>query len=664
MGDNNQFQDSILMKFSMRTIITWCLAFSLCAFALEDTAVGQGVNKSLRKAGDLFQRNEFAKAEVVLRQVLKRDPNNSNANTLLGRIYLREGKTTKAAKYFIQGGIPFDDPDAAFDYGSSMFSLKRYEDAIEAFRVAKSKSEYNDLSEFYAGVSYMRIKNYGRAASFLRRARILPPEQARYKKQVLRSLRNQRSYGNRLASRSYQAFPEYQNYAPASPQGGAVNYNTAPINPENSNKSDDEADNKPKRGWNFDGEPYVGYQQAGAKADKHGAGFDEYEKSGSLAGFSANLFNQEGRRSLVNQFGLYAEVNWSDLNWFGREVQFKKTGATVYSSSKNLDKSSPLVTGNDYSEAPHLRPSDMDRSWDIGALPSITFAFSDAFSFQFAAGFSYFDYPDSASSGTRSIVRPTANFEKNDLDMAFVLESENGVRTGGKSGTNEKLCGRADISVESTSFNTIVNGEYTSQLYRLGPELNDRMGQVCNDIGIFESGMKFGLGFEKPQNDTLLKLTADYASYTPFTVSGVELVSNGPYDLYAAGANYSVDFPFGITLTGIVSYDYSSTYKRNNIRDLATETTETTTTETSTTTTENSSTSGTGLKAAASRSRISYGLKGELSPAKWLNAQFEILNRSDTFTPEGGKADADKFKQNVPDQTLEYRAQLQVSFAF
>jgi Tfp pilus assembly protein PilF len=650
----------------VRTIISSCIALMLFAFAAADVANGQGVNKSLKKASDLFQRSEFAKAEVVLRQILKRDPGNNAANTLLGRIYLRESKTTKAAKFFIQGGIPFDDPDAAFDFGSSMFSLKRYEDAIEAFRIAKSKPEYNDLSEFYAGVSYLRIKNYGRAASNLRRARILPREQARYKRQVLRSLRNQRSGGYRPAARSYQSFPDYPSYSPNTPKGGAVNYNTAPLNPEsaNANKGDDESDNKPKRGWNFDGEPYLGYQQAGAKAEKHGAGFDEYEKSGAIAGFTANLFNQEGRGSLFNQFGVYAEANWSDLQWNGREVQFKKSGATAYSSTANLDKTSVEVNANDFSETPLLRPSDMDRSWDIGALPSVTLAFSDSFSLQLAGGFSYFDNPDSSSAGTRFVLRPTANFEKNDLDIAVVFESENAERSGLKNGTNEKMCGRGDISVESTSFNTLVYGEYTSQLYRLGPELNDRMGQVCNDIGIFESALRFGLGIEKPQNDTLLKLTAEYASYTPFLVNGAELIVNGPYDLYSAGANYSLDFPFGITLTGVVAYDYSSTYKRNNIRDLSKETEANTSTETTTNTSETSPSSPTGINAVASRSRLTYGLRSEVSPAKWLSAQFEILNRSDTFTPEGKQDAVNMFKQNVPDQTLEYRVQLQVSLAF
>lgn len=70
--------------------------------AATDGGTSSRVEPYFRRAEELMTKNQFAKAEIELRDALKIEPSNSRCHSLLGMNYLKQNKTTMAKVHITQ----------------------------------------------------------------------------------------------------------------------------------------------------------------------------------------------------------------------------------------------------------------------------------------------------------------------------------------------------------------------------------------------------------------------------------------------------------------------------------------------------------------------------------------------------------------------------------
>jgi tetratricopeptide (TPR) repeat protein len=93
--------------------------------------------QELKSAIEFIQRGEFGKAEKILLQITAREPNNLNANHMLGIVSTELNKFEQAEKFF-KNSLCIDAryPPLYKDYGTFLTRVKRFDRAIEQFNIA------------------------------------------------------------------------------------------------------------------------------------------------------------------------------------------------------------------------------------------------------------------------------------------------------------------------------------------------------------------------------------------------------------------------------------------------------------------------------------------------------------------------------------------------
>jgi tetratricopeptide (TPR) repeat protein len=98
---------------------------------------GQDGMRELKSAVEFIQRGEFGKAEKILLQITTREPNNLNANHMLGIVSTELNKFEQAEKFFKTSlSIDARYPPLYKDYGTFLTRTKQFDRAIEQFNIA------------------------------------------------------------------------------------------------------------------------------------------------------------------------------------------------------------------------------------------------------------------------------------------------------------------------------------------------------------------------------------------------------------------------------------------------------------------------------------------------------------------------------------------------
>ncbi len=172
----------------MRILLTVFLLSALVGCITETDRPARKVDQSVvvQKQVDLgigyLRRGEYSRAKQNLNKALQMDPRSAMAHTTLGLIFQAEGEPELAEEHF-ENAIRFEPQlsSARNNYGAFLFSLSRYEDAVEQLVIAANDRYYQarPLAFENLGSAYLMTNQLTQADHALTRAVQLNPSQGR-----------------------------------------------------------------------------------------------------------------------------------------------------------------------------------------------------------------------------------------------------------------------------------------------------------------------------------------------------------------------------------------------------------------------------------------------------------------------------------------------------
>ena len=154
---------NILSKFWLKRILWICFM----VFTWNQYALSQGINQQIQKAQVEFENGNYSKASRILSRIIQTNPSRTDAIQLMGRVYFRKGQFKIARDYFRLISANQLSREAGYAWGASFFSSKEWKRAILGFRKVPRSSQYRNLSAYYLGICYYRLKRWYPAKSFL-----------------------------------------------------------------------------------------------------------------------------------------------------------------------------------------------------------------------------------------------------------------------------------------------------------------------------------------------------------------------------------------------------------------------------------------------------------------------------------------------------------------
>lgn len=151
----------------------WILASMMmfmtgCQTTTSDSTLGEknperAVQLRTQLAAEYIRNNELDKAKNELDAALALNSRSADANGMMGVLLQREGSSANVAKadFYFRRAIAADPADAQThnNYGTYLFQLKRYAEAIQQFQLAGTTLGY--------GQRYAALENLGRACLLL-----------------------------------------------------------------------------------------------------------------------------------------------------------------------------------------------------------------------------------------------------------------------------------------------------------------------------------------------------------------------------------------------------------------------------------------------------------------------------------------------------------------
>jgi hypothetical protein len=131
-------------------------------------------NTYYRVAEKLFRSGQYGNAIRYAAAHLRKVPGHKPSLVILARSYYRLGKSSLSVSAFSK--LEFDDlsADALVEFTLAAFAAKKYKVSAVLWQRVPENHVYKDISKFYAGVSYLNLRQYPKASSLLRSAKKLP----------------------------------------------------------------------------------------------------------------------------------------------------------------------------------------------------------------------------------------------------------------------------------------------------------------------------------------------------------------------------------------------------------------------------------------------------------------------------------------------------------
>ena len=136
------------------------------------------VEVGLEAATAYLKANDVENALRHIEKVLEIEPKNAEAHQTMALIYTKEGKLDKAEEFY-KKAIKYDETlsSARNNYATLLFSLGRYEEAIEQLQVAAADLSYDNRPQATQnlGLAYLKLNKLNDAeASFQTALRLNP----------------------------------------------------------------------------------------------------------------------------------------------------------------------------------------------------------------------------------------------------------------------------------------------------------------------------------------------------------------------------------------------------------------------------------------------------------------------------------------------------------
>lgn len=161
-------------------------------------------------ASFLIQKKEYAEAEKALGNALRLRPHYGKAFFNMGRVYLEQGLQEKAWENFKKCCTQADlDNDLGFNaYGQASVMVKKYDEAIAAYRKAIELNPQNTESMFGLGNAYFLSQKYDQAIKTYEHLLQLNPREGRAWYNLAETYFNNKNYPKAL--QCYEKLPLQQ----------------------------------------------------------------------------------------------------------------------------------------------------------------------------------------------------------------------------------------------------------------------------------------------------------------------------------------------------------------------------------------------------------------------------------------------------------------------
>ena len=175
------------------------------------------VEVGLQAANEYLRANDVDNALRHIDKVLKLEPKNAEAHQTMALIYTQEGNIEMAEEFY-KKAIKYDPKSASArnNYATLLYSLERYEDAIEHLKVATNDLSYDNRAQAVQnlGLSYLKLGRISDAEASFQTALRLNPKLSQSLLELSDVLWQQEQY--KLASRYLTEYSKVARHTPRS----------------------------------------------------------------------------------------------------------------------------------------------------------------------------------------------------------------------------------------------------------------------------------------------------------------------------------------------------------------------------------------------------------------------------------------------------------------
>lgn len=126
---------------------------------------------SMQQAVAFTDAGQFAKAEIVWRQLSVSDPQNATVHAALGHVLAQQEKLAEAAEEYRRSlALDKDQPDVSLNLGLAEFKQGKFAAAVEPLLAAQQSHPNDARTGILLGMSYYGSRAYAKAVPYLQAA--------------------------------------------------------------------------------------------------------------------------------------------------------------------------------------------------------------------------------------------------------------------------------------------------------------------------------------------------------------------------------------------------------------------------------------------------------------------------------------------------------------
>lgn len=521
----------------VQQLLSWLFLALIVFFGKSQISYAKSFNvgKAYQEAQSDYKKGKPQQALKTLSKIHKRYPGFKPAQALSGKIYYQMGKLEKAARFFKRAGSESILPDNAFAYGSSMFEVGNYREAVKGFREVPKKSKERVYADFYSGIAQFRMQRYDLALAQLRRAkdRDLPASFRTAKRKLLKVIDQKRlaeRRGGSIATTGPYVYvpPPPAPQAPLGVAPGADAASGATATPEATAAADGKKEEKkeekkpdaPKTGITYNITPSGTYKVEDSQA----------------SGAAIETKTQKTTTTL----GVSGVVNYMFEPSMGEQPMVGVTIGGKMSTNSSKASNVSLFAYDDDPETiltAETATRSAGKTQELSAVPNASTAITEHVSVD--AKYTYLEIvPDSKPEKKRTETTPFAQVEARigDTVSATLVGSTRTVQDGANA-----LPGQATDTIYSLSLSTTIESLTLKGGYKQTETDNPEYGNLSG----FKSVSTIDLGISGAVSD--ITGNAGVSQTTNTAPEGVNVA--GPASTLTISGSVTIPFQFGTSLT-------------------------------------------------------------------------------------------------------------------
>ena len=500
------------------------------------------------RAKAFFAAGNYEKALLFANADFKVNPSRKASVLMMAQSYYRLGRAAQSAKLFLMLSPDDLTSDAAIDCTLAMFATKRFRQATKAWLHVAPDHPYRDVARFYAGVSYMHLNLYDKAAQLLRLAIKLPANLKSDRRRLLTeldTLQERQRRGQFVAGQanSYQTQQRYYQLpvgppieaappiAPTAPTpGGATPPATAAAAPKKP-----EPPAPAKAGYSFSATPEFSYESKSSKQDFNG--YSQTQGTSKSPAFTSPL--QMKYTGKPRSFGGQPTVTVNVTPGYS-DTEGNSTTSSLVAQESDPTAVQSITNGADTHSFSATLENAVDVLYPINESVDIGFGYKDDHEFTDAEM-----KKDGAVDGPRFNIVIDGDTYKGELKWSMY-------------DTTDKTADNPKVKTVMTTSGTLTRNGETSVTKLIATYVQTNATSQSGE----QSRMGLDLTWDKTWEDLSLGLSAGYLSKTAYSGTVIKESMNSARTQESAGGSLKWTVGFGLALTGTGKYTQFSDYEQ------------------------------------------------------------------------------------------------------